>query len=95
MSILSSWGLKALQQQFSFYTWDEHTGEVRWMCSFDTSEHDIDAFAAAIAEEIGIKHSDAQTVHTGADVDALHRRALALAGPGVHGGDSVLPPAGG
>ena len=41
-----------LQKRFRFYTWDEHTGEVRWMCSFDTSEHDIDAFAAAMAEEM-------------------------------------------
>jgi threonine aldolase len=41
-----------LQKRFRFYTWDEHTGEVRWMCSFDTTEEDVDAFAAAIAEEM-------------------------------------------
>ncbi|MFL6113125.1 MAG: threonine aldolase family protein [Catenulispora sp.] len=41
-----------LQKRFRFYTWDEHTGEVRWMCSFDTTEADIDAFAAAVREEM-------------------------------------------
>jgi threonine aldolase len=40
-----------LQKCFRFYVWDETTGAVRWMCSFDTTEEDVDAFAAAIAEE--------------------------------------------
>jgi len=41
-----------LQQRFRFYTWDESTGEVRWMTTFDTTEEDVDAFAAAIREEL-------------------------------------------
>nr|WP_202446909.1 low specificity L-threonine aldolase [Streptomyces sp. SID5468] len=41
-----------LQKRYRFYVWDEPTGEVRWMCSFDTTEQDVDAFAAAIAEEM-------------------------------------------
>jgi threonine aldolase len=41
-----------LQKRYRFYFWDEHTGEVRWMCAFDTTEEDIDSFAAAIAEEM-------------------------------------------
>jgi threonine aldolase len=41
-----------LQKQYRFYFWDEHTGEVRWMAAFDTTEADIDAFATAIAEEM-------------------------------------------
>jgi threonine aldolase len=41
-----------LQKRFRFYTWDEHTGEVRWMASYDTTEADIDAFAAGIAQEL-------------------------------------------
>jgi threonine aldolase len=40
-----------LQERFAFYVWDEATGEVRWMCSWDTTEADVDAFAAAVAEE--------------------------------------------
>ena len=39
-----------LQREWGFYTWDEHTGEVRWMCSCDTRPEDVDAFAAAIHE---------------------------------------------
>ncbi|MER5641989.1 low specificity L-threonine aldolase [Kitasatospora sp. NPDC002227] len=42
-----------LQKRYRFYFWDEHTGEVRWMTAFDTTEADIDAFAAAIVEELG------------------------------------------
>ncbi|MTD43815.1 threonine aldolase [Conexibacter sp. W3-3-2] len=34
---------------FLFYVWDELTGEVRWMCSWDTTEDDVDGFVAAIA----------------------------------------------
>ncbi|GAB48325.1 threonine aldolase family protein [Mobilicoccus pelagius] len=41
-----------LQQRYPFYVWDEATGEVRWMCSFDTTEDDVDAFAAALREEM-------------------------------------------
>ena len=41
-----------LRKQFPFYTWDEATGEVRWVCSFDTTEEDVDAFAAALSAEM-------------------------------------------
>ncbi|MGW9403639.1 threonine aldolase family protein [Arthrobacter sp. NPDC055585] len=41
-----------LRDKFRFYDWDQSTGEVRWMCTFDTTEADVDAFAAAIAEEV-------------------------------------------
>jgi threonine aldolase len=41
-----------LRERFSFHTWDERTGEVRWMCAFDTTESDVDAFTAAIATEM-------------------------------------------
>ncbi len=41
-----------LQKRYRFYFWDESTGEVRWMCAFDTTEEDVDGFAAAIAEEM-------------------------------------------
>ncbi|MFJ1757150.1 threonine aldolase family protein [Kitasatospora sp. NPDC088134] len=41
-----------LQKNYRFYFWNEHTGEVRWMAAFDTTEADIDAFAAAIADEM-------------------------------------------
>jgi len=50
-----------LRESFRFYDWGPVAGgsdgedaakkEVRWMCSFDTTEDDIDAFIAAIARE--------------------------------------------
>lgn len=40
-----------LRASFRFYDWDAAKNEVRWMCAFDTSENDIDAFIAAIARE--------------------------------------------
>ena len=42
----------ALQDRFHFYTWNQATGEVRWMCAWDTTPDDVDAFAAAIQEEL-------------------------------------------
>ncbi|MCW3023511.1 MAG: aminotransferase class I/II-fold pyridoxal phosphate-dependent enzyme, partial [Conexibacter sp.] len=38
----------AVRAEFPFYTWDEATGEVRWMCSWDTTEDDVQQFAAAL-----------------------------------------------
>ena len=42
-----------LQERFRFYTWDHTTGEVRWMCAWDTTVEDVEEFATAIAEEMG------------------------------------------
>ncbi len=41
---------EALQQHYPFYVWDERSGVVRWMTSFDTTEEDVDAFVALVAE---------------------------------------------
>jgi threonine aldolase len=41
-----------LQDEFAFYTWDERADEVRWMCSWDTTEADVDTFAAAIRRQV-------------------------------------------
>lgn len=37
--------IPALQKEFFFYVWDEESSEVRWMCSYDTTEEDIESFA--------------------------------------------------
>jgi threonine aldolase len=37
-----------LQSEFDFYVWDEATGEVRWMCSWDTTPEDVEQFAEAV-----------------------------------------------
>ena len=41
-----------LQEQFRFYTWNQETGEVRWMCSWDTTEEDVANFVTTIRREI-------------------------------------------
>ena len=48
-----------LQQRFKFYTWDQTTGEVRWMCSWDTTQADVDAFTTAIAQEMAAEGASA------------------------------------
>ncbi|TMM00514.1 MAG: low specificity L-threonine aldolase [Actinobacteria bacterium] len=52
-AILPSEVADRLRERFFFYTWDEGTGEVRWMCSWDTTAEDVDAFAATVAEALG------------------------------------------
>ena len=42
----------ALQEQWHFYVWNERTGEVRWMCSWDTTEEDVQTFAAAVRDAV-------------------------------------------
>ncbi|MEU2079174.1 low specificity L-threonine aldolase [Streptomyces sp. NPDC013489] len=43
---------RRLQERFRFYFWDESAGDVRWMCAFDTTEDDVDAFLQALKEEL-------------------------------------------
>jgi threonine aldolase len=43
-----------LQQRWKFYVWDETSGEVRWMCSWDTTEDDVDTFAADLAKAVEV-----------------------------------------
>jgi threonine aldolase len=42
-----------LQDAYFFYVWDEGRSEVRWMCSFDTTEEDIDGFTATLRNLLG------------------------------------------
>jgi threonine aldolase len=39
----------SLESELPFYVWDEATRTVRLMCSWDTTEEDVDGFAAALA----------------------------------------------
>ncbi|MFT2817586.1 threonine aldolase family protein [Leifsonia sp. A12D58] len=43
-----------LRTHFRFYDWNPATGEVRWMCGFDTTEDDIDSFIAALKQELSV-----------------------------------------
>lgn len=49
-AILAPEATARLQERWPFYVWDEHTGEVRWMTSWDTTPEEVDAFAAAVRE---------------------------------------------
>ncbi|MEO3871362.1 low specificity L-threonine aldolase [Nonomuraea sp. B12E4] len=51
-AVLPADAAERLRKRFRFYTWNADIGEVRWMCAFDTTEADVDAFAAALAEEL-------------------------------------------
>ncbi len=44
---------EALQAEYPFYVWDEVSGVVRWMASFDTTEQDVDAFVELVSEVMG------------------------------------------
>lgn len=50
--LLPAWLTEKLQQDYRFYVWNQETGQVRWMCAWDTTEADVDEFVAAIAEEM-------------------------------------------
>ena len=52
-AILPPGAAEELQREFKFYVWNELTGEVRWMCSWDTTEEDVDAFVAAVKGVVG------------------------------------------
>lgn len=41
-----------IRERVCFYDWDRARGEVRWMCAFDTTEDDIDAFVGIVREEL-------------------------------------------
>ncbi|MDR0712752.1 MAG: low specificity L-threonine aldolase [Bacteroidales bacterium] len=44
-----------LQKQSYFFIWDEACNEVRWVCSWDTTENDIDCFVELLKQSM-IKH---------------------------------------
>jgi len=49
-AVLSPGVAARLQERWRFYVWDESTGEVRWMCAWDTTPEDVDAFAADVEQ---------------------------------------------
>jgi len=42
-----------VRDAFFFYDWDAAAREVRWMCTWDTTEDDVDALARAVREAVG------------------------------------------
>lgn len=44
--------IEVLQKECFFYIWDENASEVRWVCSFDTTENDIIEFVNLLRKEL-------------------------------------------
>jgi threonine aldolase len=44
--------IEKIKQHYFFYVWIEEESIVRWMCSFDTTEDDIRAFAKVVSEAV-------------------------------------------
>ncbi len=49
-AIIPQKAIEPLQAKYPFYIWDEETLELRWMCSFDTTEEDIESFVSTLKE---------------------------------------------
>lgn len=47
-AIIPKKAIEPLQAKYPFYIWDEETLELRWMCSFDTTEEDIENFVCTL-----------------------------------------------
>ena len=44
--------IEKIMKRYFFYIWIEDENIVRWMCSFDTTEEDVKAFAKVVAEAV-------------------------------------------
>ena len=51
-AVLDNAAADRIREKVRFYDWDRARGQVRWMTAFDTTEADVDAFVAAITEEL-------------------------------------------
>lgn len=46
-----------VREFFRFYDWDLARGEVRWMCSWDTTQSDVDSLVAAVRASVSLSES--------------------------------------
>jgi threonine aldolase len=51
-AVLANEAADRIRERVPFYDWDRAAGQVRWMCAWDTTESDVDAFVTAIREEL-------------------------------------------
>lgn len=51
-AIIPKPAIPILQEKYFFYIWNEDAGEVRWMCSFDTTKKDVKNFVRALEETL-------------------------------------------
>ena len=52
-AVLPAGVAERLREEWFFYDWDERAGEVRWMCSFDTTEADVDTLVSELRSLVG------------------------------------------
>lgn len=52
-AIIPDYAIAPLQEKYRFYVWDESTLELRWMCSFDTTEEEVHSFVSTLQQLIG------------------------------------------
>ena len=50
--ILPGQAIEPLQEVAKFYVWDHTINQVRWMCSWDTTQADVDNFVAAVKGQL-------------------------------------------
>ena len=51
-AVLDRAAAERVRKSWRFYDWDEAGAVVRWMCSFDTTDDDVDRFTEAIRSEL-------------------------------------------
>ncbi|MEN9343038.1 MAG: hypothetical protein RIR24_625, partial [Actinomycetota bacterium] len=49
---LPAWLTEKLQQDYRFYVWNQETGQVRWMCAWDTTEEDVDGLLEKLQQHL-------------------------------------------
>jgi len=42
-----------IMEDYRFYVWNQATGQVRWMCSWDTTQEDVDGILASLKKALG------------------------------------------
>ena len=50
--VLPSKVTEKLQKDFRFYIWNQATGQVRWMCAWDTRPEDVEGLLAALEKAL-------------------------------------------
>jgi threonine aldolase len=51
-AILPEPAWRFLHERAAFQDWDHGTGEVRWMCAFDTTAEQVERFADLIGQAV-------------------------------------------
>lgn len=51
-AILPPGAADLVRESFRFYDWDQARGEVRWMCSWDTTQAAVDSLVEAVRRAI-------------------------------------------